>query len=1214
MKSKFHIFLLFSFLCSALTISAQQAVEFVENKGQWDKSVLFKGETNSGAFFLQRSGFTVLLNKAEDIESITEKSHGYSEPEKTSSASQRTAYPRPGNGGNKPNPDEPVIIHSHAYSMNFVGANENAVLEKDKAVSSYVNYIQGNDPSKWASECKIYQVITYKNIYPNIDIRYYAQAGQLKYDIIAYPGADINNIVMKYEGADKLQIKNRELYIKTSVGDVKELSPYSYQTDEKGKKEIDCRYVLEGTDIVKLKVKNYDRSQVLVIDPTLIFSTFTGSLASQWGFTATYGSDGSLYSGGIVFGNGFPVSTGAFQTAYGGGGSNEVFDIGIMKFNSSGSNRVYATYIGGSGADQPHSLIEDSQGNLVILGRTNSDNYPLKPADNKYGGGGQYDIVVTKLNATGTALIGSKRIGGSSNDGVNISTTRAPNSLSVFYGDDSRSEVILDGSDNIYVASCTQSNNFPTSTGASQTKLGGNQDGVIMKIAPDVGNILFSTLFGGSDDDGTFVLALNPLNSNIFVGGSTRSNNLPGVPASGVVSSTNKGGAADAFITIFNNSGVLQKTTYLGTDKMDAIYGLKFDLKGFPYVTGVTLGNWPVTPGKYSNPGSKQFIVKLQPDLSSTVYSTVYGSGAATYNISPVAFSVDKCENVYVAGWGGKLTPGAGVDNFHTAGTTGMPKQSCNVLPNGCNTDGSDFYFFVLEKDAKSILFGAFYGPKGGFGDHVDGGTSRFDANGVIYQAMCAACFIANFPRTTFPTTPGVWRPLSGNPRECNLAAIKIEMDFSGVANGVRPSIGGRPYRDYGCVPVKVDFIDTLQRGKLYVWDFGDGNKDTTTVATSSNTYTNVGTYLVTLISVDSSKCVISDTSYTTIHVRSDKATLGAIATKLPPCNSLVFRFDNTSVAPPAKPFKNNDFTWDFGDGTAPIVTGTGSITHPFPSPGTYNVKLSLADTSYCNAPDTFTLVMRVAPNVKAQFDTPPEGCVPYTAVFNNTSEAGQSFYWDFGDATTSTDFAPEHTYNTVGPYTVTLKVVDSMTCNIQDVTSFPIIVRPNPTAGFTFAPVPAQENMPTVYTNTSLDAIRYKWSFGDGDTSVQVNPIHQFNATGDFNTCLIAYNQYGCADTVCQDVPALVSPLIAVPNAFSPNGDGVNDMVYVRGYAIAKMIFRIYNRWGQLVYQTSDRNQGWDGKYKGVLQPMDAYAYTLEVEFTDGTKATKKGDITLLR
>ena len=1213
MKSKSHI-LLVCLLFNTLAIFAQQAVEFTENKGQWNDAVLFRGVINNGAFYLERNGFTVLLHNEDDMEQISDRIHGHSAKGETDpKTSNRSAHPRPSHG-DITDPDAGIILRSHAYNMRFAGANTNATVISEKPVNSYENYFTGNDPSKWAANCKIFQAVTYKNVYPNIDVRYYAQGGQLKYDIVVYPGANVDDIVMQYEGVDKLQIKNRELYIKTSVGDVKELSPYSYQVGNAGKNEVDCRYVLEGRDKVKLKVRQYDPSQILVIDPTLIFATFTGSASSQWGFTATYGSDGSLYSGGIVFGPGFPVSTGAFQTNYGGGSGTESFDIGIMKFNGSGNNRLYATYIGGGGADQPHSLIEDSQGNLVILGRTNSgDGYPLQPADNKLGTGGGFDIVVTKLNNNGTALVGSKRIGGSNSDGVNISTSRSPNSVSVFYGDDSRSEVILDNSDNIYIASCTQSDNFPVTSGASQATRAGKQDGVVMKIAPDVGTVLFSTLFGGVDDDGTFVLALNPLSNDIYVGGSTKSNNLPGVPASGVIAPAYQGGTADAFIAVFNNTGALQKASYLGTSNMDAIYGLKFDQKGFPYVMGVTLGAWPVSPGVYNNPGTKQFIVKMQPDLSASVYSTVFGSGTATFNISPVAFAVDKCENVYVAGWGGRLNP-SGDDPFHTSGTFGMPTKNCDVLPNGCNTDGSDFYFFVLEKDAKDILFGAFYGQKGGFGDHVDGGTSRFDANGVIYQSICAACFISRFPQSTFPTTPGVWRPKSGNPNECNLAAVKIEMDFSGVTNGIRPTIDGKPYRNYGCVPVKVDFMDTLQKGKLYIWDFGDGNKDTTTVPTTSNTYNTVGSYGVTLISIDSSKCIISDTAYTTIRVRTDRAELGATAAKLLPCESLNFEFTNTSVAPPGKPFHDSTFTWDFGDGSAPVTAGPGKIQHEFPAAGTYNVQLSLADTNYCNAPDTFTLQMRVAPNVEAKFETPAEGCVPHHAIFNNISEAGQSFYWDFGDGTTSTEFSPEHDYNTEDVYRVKLLVVDSMTCNISDSAFFTINVRLGPTAGFTFSPTQPQENTLTTYTNTSMNAVSYKWYFGDGDTSVQVNPVHQFNSTGEFNTCLIAYNQYGCADTICQPVSAIVSPLIAVANAFSPNGDGTNDKVFVRGYAIGKMVFRIYNRWGQLVYQTTDRNQGWDGKYKGVLQPMDAYAYTLEVEFTDGSKATKKGDITLLR
>jgi hypothetical protein len=304
----------------------------------------------------------------------------------------------------------------------------------------------------------------------------------------------------------------------------------------------------------------------------------------------------------------------------------------------------------------------------------------------------------------------------------------------------------------------------------------------------------------------------------------------------------------------------------------------------------------------YNNPHSKQFIVKLKPDLSATEYSTVFGSGNINYNISPVAFSVDICENVYVSGWGGAGPPNS-PDAFHTAGTRGMPTRDCDALPNGCSTDGRDFYFFVLKKNAEDILFGSFYGLNGGYGDHVDGGTSRFGANGIIYQAICAACFIQG-TGLTYPTSPGVWSPVSGAPGQCNLAALKIEMDFSGVNSGVRPSIGGVPYKTYGCAPLTVDFTDTLRKGTLYFWDFGNGKKDTTTAPSASNVYDQVGNYLVTLISVDSSKCIIADTSYTTIRVRQDKADIAASFVKLQPCDSLKFRFFNNSTAPSGKPFR----------------------------------------------------------------------------------------------------------------------------------------------------------------------------------------------------------------------------------------------------------------------------------------------------------------------
>ena len=112
----------------------------------------------------------------------------------------------------------------------------------------------------------------------------------------------------------------------------------------------------------------------------------------------------------------------------------------------------------------------------------------------------------------------------------------------------------------------------------------------------------------------------------------------------------------------------------------------------------------------------------------------------------------------------------------------------------------------------------------------------------------------------------------------------------------------------------------------------------------------------------------------------------------------------------------------------------------------------------------------------------------------------------------------------------------------------------------------------------------------------------------------MVAYNEFGCTDTVCTKVLTLIKPVVDVPSAFTPNGDGKNDKVFVRGFGIAQMNFRIYNRLGQVVFESGSPSYGWDGKFKGALQPMDVYAYTLIVQFGDGTIVNKKGDITLIR
>ena len=474
------------------------------------------------------------------------------------------------------------------------------------------------------------------------------------------------------------------------------------------------------------------------------------------------------------------------------------------------------------------------------------------------------------------------------------------------------------------------------------------------------------------------------------------------------------------------------------------------------------------------------------------------------------------------------------------------------------------------------------------------------------------------------PTTPGVVGPSNlavNGGSGCNLAMVKISFDFSGVDAGLQSIINGVPRDTSGCAPLTVDFVDTIANGVKYFWYFGDGslpNPVITTVPNTTHTYILPGLYQVMLIAEDSTTCNIRDTAYIHIKVGNLPATLDFNPVKLAPCDSLKYRFDNLSVAPPIRPFTNTSFVWDFGDNSPLVTAGSAPVFHSYTAPGSYTVKLILVDTAYCNAPDTVIKTISIAPLVVAQFTTPPAGCVPYTAQFTNTSIAGQTFSWTFGDGGTSTATNPSHPYLAPGAYTVTLIANDPNTCNLADTTSAVINVFPIPTANFTFSPDPPVENTQTSFNNlSSPDATNFKWFFGDGDSLITTSRLqikHQYNTTGTFNACLVAINPAGCADTLCQDVRAVIVSLVDVPNAFTPKSGDVNSKVFVRGFGITKMKFIIWNRWGQKVFETNDRNSGWDGKFKGVIQPMDVYAYTLDVEFFDGTKATKKGDITLIR
>jgi gliding motility-associated-like protein len=791
---------------------APSPIRFIQNKGQWESHVRFAADLPLGRVFLEAGKLTYSFCDTRDMH-------------------ERLLHRAPGS------PAE-FMVDCHAFTMTFAGANPAAQLIAEDIQPQYHNYFIGDDPSKWAGNVPLSKVVRYKDIYPGIDFVLYAQDLGLKYDFVVQPGADPGRIRMVYEGLDSLEQKSGGLLLKTSVQNLRDGQPIAYQGNLH--QPVPCAFDVHGTEVRFSLPEGYNRQQPLVIDPTLVFSTYTGSTADNFGFTATYDDAGSLYAGGIAYGAGYPVTTGAFDLSFNGG----AFDVSISKFASNGGH-LFSTYIGGAGLEQPHSMIVDQNQDLLIMGRAYSLNYPTIGGayDQTHNGGA--DFFVSRLSSSGSTLLNSTFVGGSGDEAVNITSNYQAQSIKQNYGDDARGEIYVDGSGNVYVAGCTRSGDFPTTSGAFDNAIGGSQDGCVFKLSPNLDNLVWSTYLGGGSDDAAYSLKVDPAGA-VFVTGGTSSNNFPTTP--GTVAPTYQG-AIDGFITHINASGSgLLASTYIGTTSYNQCFFLELDIDEDVYVVGQKHGAMAVTPGVWSTPQGGQFIMKLNNSLSSTLWATQFGTSNAQFNISPTAFLVDVCKYIYVSGWGGATNFGGS--------TTGLP-----ITPGAIQstTDGSDLYIIVLRENASGLDFSTFMGGSQS-NEHVDGGTSRFNKNAEIYQSVCAGCW----NNDDFPTTPNAWSN-GNNSSGCNLACFKMELPLPGIRADFQPN----PQQS-GCAPFTANFINQCNGGNQFIWNFddpGSGAQNTSTLFSPNHTFTQPGFYRVMLVAIDSNSCNIADTSYDFVQV-----------------------------------------------------------------------------------------------------------------------------------------------------------------------------------------------------------------------------------------------------------------------------------------------------------------------------------------------------------
>ncbi|UTW65701.1 gliding motility-associated C-terminal domain-containing protein [bacterium SCSIO 12643] len=1068
--------------------------QFVPNQGQFHSNVLYRTEIPNGLLFLENNSFTYNFYDGEMLEQLH---HG--------------AYK---------GDTSDLQLKLHAYKVHFLNANSTPTLVSDEKLPNHYNFYIGNDKSKWAKKVPAYERISYQNLYPNIDLVMYnhLQDG-LKYDLHIAPGADASQIELEYEGVDQLYIKNGKLYVITSLHENWEEKPEAWQIIDGKKKKINCKYQLSGNTLSYVFPDGYDSNYSLIIDPVLVFSSYSGASSNNFGYTATYDKFGFLYSGSSSFNPGYPTTPGAYQTTWAGGtgaGNPQVpgTDIAITKWDTTGTFLIYSTYLGGTSDELPHSLVVTDFHELYMMGTTGSTDFPttanafdtsfnvhnpLLPVNMVSGLGVFYengsDIVVVKFDSSGNNLETSTFLGGTHTDGLNNGVTKFN------YADEVRGEIDLDKDGKVYIVTCTRSDDNPIgSVGFQTTKhLPGTNhlDGIIYKMNHNLTALEWTNYLGGIADDAAYSIAIDDSN-NIYISGGVRSSNFP-TTVNAYDTSYNQN--TDAFITHITSDGTsIIESTFFGTNAYDQSYFIELDLFGNAHIFGQTSGpsGALIQNANYNDPLGGQFISKFTPELDSIIWSTRFGTGDGTPDISPTAFLVDVCSAIYLSGWGAPILGG----NLSTTGldTAGGPIQG--------TTDGQDFYVMVMSDDANSLLYATYFG--GSANEHVDGGTSRFDRKGKVYQAVCAGCGgSSDFP--THPN-PGAHSNTNGasSTSGCNLAVFK--MDFLlpiVIADFDMPTTGCSPFT------VTFDNLSVQQSATNFLWDFGDGN--TSTQFEPTHTYTSSGTYTVKLIVTDAATCNLGDTLTREITVLDNNNTTlpdavscngDGVQIGIPQNNDpnititwspTIFLSDTSVSNPICTPTQTTSYTlildngvcmdtinqtvlfdsiqveilgdsavcsidapfwlgsltnspaqsyhWsnfsDFSDTINSNPNDTSILVTP---PDSLNIfYLQITSPLGCTASDEFQMVIKdLQDPIVASFDNPGPGCAPFNTTFNNTTDslATTTYLWDLGNGNSSTLSNPTTNYANKGFYTVTLIAFDSSICPQSDTFSLVLEVK----------------------------------------------------------------------------------------------------------------------------------------------------------------------------
>ncbi|MCH7947167.1 MAG: SBBP repeat-containing protein, partial [candidate division Zixibacteria bacterium] len=579
---------------------------FTENQGQWPDSILYRASAGGATMWFTPTSvyyqFTrTILKQSDQTGALSADEHLYSKFKA-----------------------EPDSIEITMIRAEFVGAELSPATEGIGLMDYKCNYFIGNEPDKWRTDVSNYESIVYREVYSGIDLKYYGNGRQMEYDFIVSPGADYSKIQIRYHGAESLTLgENGELIIKVANGEIIEQPPVVYQIVEGRKVNIDCNYVISEENTFSFKVDDrYNPAHELVIDPILVYSTYLGGNAPEFGYGIAVDSDGAAYVAGFTSSVDFPIFN-PYQEIYIG----NFQDAFVTKLSSNGSSLIYSTYFGGYGNDITQGIALDAAGAVYVAGYTNSQNFPTLNAYQAIHGGGYTDVFVFKLNNAGNNLLYSTYLGGSSGDwGYAIS---------------------VDADGQAYVTGQTTSDDFPTQNPYQGTLDVNGRDAFVTKFSSAGNSLVYSTYLGGSAADVAAGIAVDAAGA-AYVTGYTESTDFP---TQNPYQGTYNGGSRDAFVTKLSSSGNnLVYSTYLGGSNIDGGLGIAVDADGVAHVTGGTTStDFPTQfPYQGTNQGGLDiFVTKLTSQGNFLIYSTYLGG---SNNDVGAFIGLNDAGAVYVAG------------------------------------------------------------------------------------------------------------------------------------------------------------------------------------------------------------------------------------------------------------------------------------------------------------------------------------------------------------------------------------------------------------------------------------------------------------------------------------------------------------------------------------------------------------------------------------